>query len=129
MTKEELDAHVREVYGVEKDYPFSEDDVYVYRHRTNRKWFGLVMRVPYRKLGLEKDGAADVLNVKCGPLLQGSFLSSPGVFPAWHMNKEHWLSVLLDGTAPARTVEELVAGSHGLTKKKTRAPKAREEDA
>ena len=128
MTKEALEAHILETYGVEKDYPFSEDDIYVYRHTAGRKWFGLVMRVPYRKLGVEREGDADVLNVKCGPLLQGSYRSEPGVFPAYHMNKEHWLSVLLDGTASDRTVEELVAISYRLTKKTVRAKKHEDDE-
>ncbi len=128
MTKEALLRHAKETYGTEPDYPFSgETDTPVLRHGENRKWFGLVMRVPYAKFGLSKPGEADVLNVKCDPLLSGSLRREPGIFPAYHMNHYEWISVLLDGTVPEEMVKELLDISFSLTAPKgKRAPGPRE---
>ena len=41
----------------------------------------------------------------------------PGIFPGWHMNKAHWLSVALDGTVEDEKIRFLVDMSHELTKK------------
>ena len=117
MTRRELIDTVAERFSVEPDCPWGAmEDGYVFRHRDSRKWFGVGMSVPYRRLGLERDGAADVVNVKSGPLLQGSYLSHPGVLPAYHMNKTHWLTILLDGTADDRVIRELLDISYELTK-------------
>ncbi len=56
------------------------------------------------------------MDVKCGPLLSGSYLESRSVIPAYHMNKTHWLGVLLDGSAAEDTVRELLEISYDLTK-------------
>ena len=57
-----------------------------------------------------------MLDVKCGPILGGSFLGAPGVVPAWHMNKSQWLGVLLDGSAEDDLVRQLLDISYDMTK-------------
>ena len=58
-----------------------------------------------------------MVNLKCDPILIGSFRGEPGIFPAWHMNKAHWLSVALDGTASDDSLLFLLDMSYELTKK------------
>ena len=68
MTRQELTKYIFDEYSVEPDYPFPRDDVTcVFRHADNRKWFGIVMTVPYKTLGVRKRGNADILNIKCLP--------------------------------------------------------------
>ena len=94
-----------DAYSVELDHPFAMDDVSsVYRHTDNRKWFALTMRIPYRTLGISKDGDVDVLNIKCDPILIGSLRGRPGFLPAYHMNKDKWITILLDGSVDSRGV-------------------------
>lgn len=116
MTKCELTEFIFDTYSVEPDRPFRmDDDSVVFRHTGNRKWFALVMNIPYRTLGVKKEGNTDVLNVKCDPLVIGSFRAKPGFFPAYHMNKDKWISILLDGTAGKDDIEALLAMSYLLT--------------
>ncbi len=62
MTRQELTAYIFDTYSVEPDYPFREDSVTcVFRHTVSRKWFGIVMKLPYRTLGLPRDGTVDIL--------------------------------------------------------------------
>ena len=115
MTKTELLDYVSEFYSVEPDYPW-EDESFVLRHANNRKWFAVGMSVLYRRLGTDRDGSADVIDVKCSPLMMGPYLKLPGILPGYHMNKDHWLTILLDDTATDDTVKELVEISYELTK-------------
>jgi len=83
-------------HGTIPDYPFDEDfETAVLRHSESRKWYALVMRVSRRKLGLDSDEIIDVVNLKLPTDLFGSFNASDGVYPAYHMNKLHWISVIL----------------------------------
>ena len=66
MTKEELIRYVAERFSAEPEYPWADEN-FIFRHRANRKWFAVAMRVKYRRLGLEREGAADIVDVK-GPL-------------------------------------------------------------
>jgi len=120
MTVSELIAYVQDEYGAAPEYLWENyPDCFVFRHRGSRKWFAVILEAPRAKCGLPGDGSVALMDVKCGPLLGGSYLDAPGVVPAWHMNKTHWLGVLLDGSAPDETVRELLALSYDLTDKKT----------
>ncbi len=117
MTKDELIACAREQYGTEPEYLWeSAPNTFVLRHRGNRKWYAVVMDVRRDRLGLPGEEIVYIMDVKCGPLLSGSYLGKSGVVPAYHMNKTHGLGVLLDGSAADETVTELLDLSYGQTK-------------
>ncbi len=129
MTKEELFSHCIDTYGTSPDYPFDNDfESAVLRHIGNRKWYALVMRVPKSKFGLDDDTAVDVVNLKLPREMFGSFGASDGVYPAYHMNKNHWISVLLD-SAKDETVRFLVNASYEVTKSKWKRKVRADEDA
>ena len=118
--KDALFSFVNEHYGIEPDYPFSDDASAVLRHPENRKWFALVMRVSKSKFGIKSDNAVDILNLKSDPIFIGSLRLKDGFFPAYHMNKASWITVALDGSVPAETIELLLDVSYELTKPKPR---------
>ena len=114
MTRDGLIRYVAERFSTDAEYPW-DDENFIFRHQGNRKWFAVAMRVPYRRLGLEREGAADIVDVKCGPLLMDSYREQPGILPGYHMNKDHWLTILLDGSAEDGLIRELFEISYDLT--------------
>ena len=126
MTKQSFLSYCSGTYGTSPDYPFDEDfETAVLRHSDNRKWYALVMRVSRRKLGFDSNEVIDVVNLKLPVEMFGSFGATDGVCPAYHMNKLHWISVLLPA-APEDVVQFLVNVSFEATKttkKKTTQPK------
>lgn len=107
-------AWVEQEYGTEPDYPWQDGNA-VLRHKGNRKWYGLVMEVAREKLGLTGKGTAEIINLKCDPGLIGSLRGRPGFHPAYHMNKENWISVRLDGSVPEEEIKGLIELSYKLT--------------
>lgn len=123
----ELERYIRSTYGVEADYPFEADgDSAVFRHGGSRKWFALAMRIPRHRLGLTGEERIDVVNLKCSPAVIGSLRGAEGFFPAYHMNKEHWITAALDGSAPDETLKTLLAMSYDATAPRRAAPHQRE---
>ena len=116
MTKQTFLDYCRNAYGTAADYPFDEDfETAVLRHSGNRKWYAIVMRVSRRKFGFDCDEVIDVVNVKLPLEMFSSFGPSEGVYPAYHMNKLHWISLLLPDIADDLT-EFLVNASFEATK-------------
>ena len=108
--------YAKENYGTEPEYMWeSTPDAGVLRHAHNRKWYGLVMNVPRKTFGLDGDGSTDILNVKCEPEILGSLLMKKGFLPAYHMNKNHWITIILDGTVSADETAMLLERSFDLT--------------
>ena len=118
MTKQEFLEYCAGTYGTPPDYPFDEDfETAVFRHTDNRKWYAIVMNVSLRKFGHDNDEMIDVVNLKLPTEMQGSFGAADGVYPAYHMNKLHWISVLLPH-APDDMIKFLVNASFEATKNK-----------
>ena len=116
MTKQEFLEYCFDTYGTSPDYPFDEDfETAVLRHADNRKWYAIVMRVSRRKFGFDSDEVIDVVNLKLPTEMFGSFGAADGVYPAYHMNKAHWISVILSD-ATDETVYFLTNASFEVTK-------------
>ena len=116
MTKQQFLEYCLNTYGTSPDYPFDEDfETAVLRHADNRKWYAIVMRVSRRKFGIDSDEVIDVVNLKLPTEMFGSFGAADGVYPAYHMNKLHWISVLLPD-APEDVVSFLTNSSFEATK-------------
>ena len=128
MTKEKLVNYCAETYGTVPDCPFEEDFVTtVLRHGDTKKWYGIVMEISRRKFGIDSDETTSVLNVKLPTEMHGSFSKADGVYPAYHMNKNHWVSVVL-ADAPDDLVEFLINVSFEVTERK-RSPRKRNGEA
>ncbi|MBQ4120415.1 MAG: MmcQ/YjbR family DNA-binding protein [Clostridia bacterium] len=118
MTKEELESYIQTSCGVTAEHPFARyPDVSVFRHNSNQKWFAAIMQVNAKKLALAKNETVWIVNLKIAEEIRDSFLHQQGIFPAYHMNKKHWVSVLLDGSVDNDTLTFLLDVSYDLTKK------------
>lgn len=110
--------------GGSYDQPFENDfESTVLRHNATGKWFGLLMNLPIcRFTGNESDQkSAWVLNLKCEPedsIVWREMFSD--IYPGYHMNKRHWISVLLRGNVSTEVLERLIYKSYLLTSKNGR---------
>lgn len=73
------------------------------------------MDVPANRLGLCGDGQVEIINLKSGCALDLLIGGTPGILPAYHMDKRNWVSVLLDGGITSRELFALIDESHALT--------------
>ena len=116
MTAYELKNHIIDNYSASPEYLFAKYPSYaVFRHQSNKKWFAVIMRIPISKLGIMENREVSVVNLKCTPEAMDELWDSDGIFPAYHMNKRHWITVLLDGTVPTETVKKLLDVSFDAT--------------
>lgn len=125
MNRTELEQYILSNYIADADLPWGKYPGHeVLRHSSSRKWFALLMTIPQDKLGLPDSFEIDVVNLKCDPNLIGSLLLEPGIYKAYHMNKEKWISVVLDGTVSDDLLKMLVSVSYELTSPVNKTRKA-----
>jgi predicted DNA-binding protein (MmcQ/YjbR family) len=74
-----------------------------------------------------KDETIDVVNLKCPEEVFETVWLDPNVYPAYHMNKRHWISVPLDHNVSDETIEYLLQKSFDATEYKVRKKPAKEE--
>ena len=116
MNRLDLENYISETFSTTGEQLFAKYPGFrVFRHLSNRKWFAVIMDIPRKNLGLTGEGEISVVNLKCDTRLIGSFRMEPGIFPGWHMNKAHWLTVVLDGSVDEEKIRFLVDMSYELT--------------
>ena len=123
--RERIIQYAKDRFGTEAEYLWADmPDAAVLRHSASKKWDGLIMDVSSAKLGLPGDDPVDVLDIKCSTIMIGSLLSEKGVLPAYHMNKNHWISILLDGSVPDEQIFPLLELSYDSVAPKRRKRKS-----
>ena len=123
-------AYIKRKYKTSPEYLWKKFPEYaVFRYSDNNKWFALQAGVPGEKLGLGGGDLIDVVNVKVDDLFfRDTLIQQDGILPAYHMNKQNWVTVLLDGTVSEKQVLDLIDASFLATasakkKQKIRPPK------
>ena len=85
--------YIKANFGAEQEYPW-EDEASVFRC-PNGKWFGLLMRIGFKKLGIESDEPVWAVNLKADAEKIPELVNHKTIFPAWHMNKKYWITIIL----------------------------------
>ena len=117
--KDDYIAWIKTQFGATPDYPWPDDAPYSFVFRCpNKKWFTLVMKIKYRQLGLNSDEAVWVVNMKAEQDAIPTLIDRKSIFPAWHMNKKHWITVLLTAATDFEKLCELTKKSYEFVNRK-----------
>jgi len=114
VDRKEIFEYVKNQYGTIPEYLWSSSpDSAVLRHQ-NGKWYAVIMNVEKSKLGLNGDGTVEIIDVKCDPEMTGIIIQTYGFLPGYHMNKQHWITILLDGTVGESKILDFLDMSYDL---------------
>ena len=114
MTKA-LIAYVRDIYGDEPEFLWEKfPDNAIWRRKDNRKWYGALLTVSKKKLGLESDEVVEIIDIMERPEIIKSLLEQSDYYPGWHMNKKHWDTIILDGTVSFEEICRRIDISHKI---------------
>ena len=110
---------LRATFGTVPETPWDEYPTYfTFKTANSGKWYALFMDVPAKVLGLSGEQTVSVVNVKAHPTAVETAVDNLHVFPAYHMNKKHWLTVLLDATTDRNYLQKLLHDSYDLSESK-----------
>ena len=123
--RERIMRYMQDTYGTEAEYLWADSpDSAVFRHPASRKWYAIIMGVLPEKLGLAGEEALDVMDIRCSTIMIGSLLSTKGFLPAYHMNKNHWISIVLDNSVPDDQITPLLELSYDSVAPKRRTKRS-----
>lgn len=112
LKREEIYDYVDKQYRIEPEYFLEDNPSNVVLRHQNGQCFAVFMQVEKQKLGLLGKDIVDIMNVKCDPELLGILMQTKGVLPGYQMDREQWLSVILDGTVRDASVLDLLDMSY-----------------
>ena len=95
---------------------FSENAIW--GREDNNKWFGVMLKVPKRKLGLDSDELIEIIDLRMEENLIEKIVDNQKYFRGYHMNKKHWITICLDSSVDFNEICTRIDESYNLAKKK-----------
>ena len=112
-----LTYYIINKYNSSPEFLWDDDPDYgVFRNKNSNKWFGIIMNIKRDRLIQNSEGFVEVINLKLDDKVT-ELLLVDGIYPAYHMNKKYWVSLLLDDTLSDKTIFDLVDISFSLSQK------------
>lgn len=117
-----LASYLEQTYGDYYDQPFAKSNAKAYRYPKNEKWYALIMTIPRAKLDLQGEAwssqdlkeTVEIINLKVKAVDLAKWLQISGIYPAYHMSKKSWVSLVLDEELSDELLFSLVDKSRSL---------------
>ena len=105
LTREDVLNYGLSFPGTYKEAPFHDPNWQLVRVTENKKAFLWTY---------ERDGYLN-LNVKVDPEWRDFFRNAyESVIPGYHLNKEHWNTIIIDGTIPDSEIKKMIEESYRI---------------
>lgn len=109
--------YVRKKYGGELEYLWKTfPSNAVWRRKDNNKWYGILLLLSKRKLGLDSDEIVDIIDLRIDTSILPSVVDGKKYFPGYHMNKKSWFTICLDGSVAVEEICGWIDKSYELAK-------------
>ncbi len=86
-----------------------------FRNSISKKWYGIIMNIDKSKIDADSTGEVEIIDVKLNPNKIKELLQKKGFYPAYHMNKKNWITILLDDTIADSDIMSLLDESYSYT--------------
>jgi len=108
---------IKQQYDIDLEYLWAKfPRNAIARRKDNQKWFAALLTVEKSKLGLQGEGMTEVLDLKMRPEDKDLLIDNIHYLPGYHMNKNHWFTVCLDGRVSDADLFRKIAESYRLAK-------------
>lgn len=86
----------------------------IVRRKDNAKWYALFLTIPKQKLGFDDKNVCEIINLKANDI--DKIVDNKSIFPGYHMNKKHWITIILDNKVPLDFIKNKIDKSYILAK-------------
>ena len=108
--------YIKEKYDDELEFLWEKfEDTAIWRNKQNDKWYGILMKISERKLGIDSDKIVEVIDLRYKKENIEDILKKENIFPGYHMNKKSWITIKLDGTVDIDKIFDLIDNSYNLS--------------
>lgn len=115
----EIIKYVSNKYGDELEYLWKKfPSNAVWRNKKNNKWYGALLVLSKRKLEIDSDEIIDIIDLRYQKEKIKNLIDNEIVYPGYHMNKDNWITIKLDGSMETKKIFELIDNSYNLSLEK-----------
>ncbi len=107
---------IKEKYGDDPEFEWEKFPGYAtFKNKDSKKWYGIIMNLDINKLDTKLNGEVEIINIKLNPTEIEDLLKIDGFYPAYHMNKKSWISIILNNTLTDEKIMNLIDKSYTYT--------------
>lgn len=112
----EVIEYIEKRYGDKLEFLWEKfDDNAIWRNKQNKKWYGVLLIIHEKKLGLKSDSKIEVIDLRYQKEKIENIVDNKKVFPGYHMNKKSWITIKLDNSLDTKTICDLIDNSYNLS--------------
>ena len=109
---------IKEKYGDEPDFKWEKfPGIATFINSNTQKWYGIIMNIDKSKLDEKSKGEVEIIDIKLEPNEILKLQKKQGFYPAYHMNKKYWITIILDDTISDEEIMKLIEKSYSFTVK------------
>ena len=87
----------------------------IWRNKQNKKWYGLILTIEENKLGIKENKKIEIIDLRYPKEDIKNIVDNKKIFPGYHMNKNSWLTIKLDGSVTLKEIYKLIDISYELS--------------
>ena len=110
--------YVNKKYSDELEFLWKNSESAICRRKDNQKWYAVFQKVSKSKLGEFKDDFVEIIDLREVPQIIDKIVDNDRIFRGFHMNKNHWITICLDGSVSKNQIYEKIDKSYVLAGKK-----------
>ena len=115
----EIIKYVKEKYNDDLEFLWKKfPKNAIWRNKTNNKWYGALLVISERKLEIESDKIVEIIDLRYPKDKIKQVIDSDKIFPGYHMNKESWITIRLNGDVSTKKIFELIDNSYKISLEK-----------
>lgn len=108
--------YIRKKYNDELEFLWEKfEETAIWRNKQNNKWYGLIMKIPESKIGLDSEKVIEAIDIRYKKNETDKIVDNEKFFPGYHMNKKSWITIKLDNSVDIRTIKKLIDNSYNLS--------------
>ena len=116
---QEIIKYITDKYQDELEYLWEKfPENAIWRNQNNRKWYGVILTVTASKLGINSNKKLEIINLRYSKDEINNIVDNIKIFRGYHMNKNSWITIKLDGTVNIKNIYNLIDNSYKLSLKK-----------
>ena len=107
---------IKEKYGDNPEFEWEKFPLYAtFKNKYSNKWYGIIMNLDKSKLGEKSTGEVEIIDIKLEANEIRDLLTQDGFYPAYHMNKKNWITIILNNTISDENIMKLIDKSYSYT--------------
>lgn len=91
----------------------------MFRRKDTRTWYGAILTVSRTKLGFDSDELVEIINLRMQPEQLAKTIDNKRYLPGYHMNKDNWFTMVLDGSVDTEEIFSHIGDSYIIAAQKT----------